>query len=402
MQVERNSRKMEKKMNVDIEFFDVEPIENLVTSLNFKMDKVIYFGYVDDMTMDKRILTRKNLEKICGIEDVKFIEISKDKLGRIVEVIEQVIKDEVDQGNQCFIDVTGGGELELVAVGMLVDRYKLLLHRFDLNTGKLQMLNDNNGRTIDILAQRRRIEINLDDVMEIHGGAIDYNEESLPESIYDDPEFEADTKRMWKVAKSEPKVWNGISAVFKNLAGYAVSECKIVTWKSKVESIAKNTVDVMTQEVFYRYFNRLNQLGFIINVKKEQGKLEFEYKNAAVKECIIDAGTLLELHTFYTMRNSGRYSDCRRSVHINWDAKVGAVDDGVENEIDVMALEGYVPVIVSCKNGRVKKNALYELETISNRFGGKYARKTLIASQGLTPGDAKRAFEMGIDVKKDM
>ncbi len=389
-------------MNVDIEFFDVEPIENLVTSLNFKMDKVIYFGYVEDMTMDKRHITEKNLKEICGISNVDFIEMSKDRLDRIVEVLENVIETEKSQGNQCFIDVTGGGELELVAIGMLSARHELPLHRFDLQTGELQTLNENGGRRIDILVEKRKIEINLDDVMEIHGGAIDYNEETLPLEIYENEEFKADTKKMWKIAKNEPKVWNGISAVFKNLNGYEVTETKVSTWKSKLESMAKNTVDVGSADVFYKYFNSLNQIGIIKNIKKEQGKFEFEYKNRAIKECIIDAGTLLELNTYYKMKDSGKYSDCRRSVHINWDAEVGAVDDGVENEIDVMALEGYVPVIVSCKNGRVKKNALYELETVANRFGGKYARKTLVSSQGLTPGDAKRAFEMGIEVTKEV
>ncbi len=389
-------------MNVDIEFFDVEPIENLITGLNFKMDKVIYFGYVDEMTVDKRHITKKNLKEICGIEDVDFIEISRDKLDGIVAVLENIIEDENRQGNQCFVDVTGGGELELVAIGMLAARYELPLHRFDLRTGELQTLNENGGRRVDVLVEKRKIAINLDDVMEIHGGAIDYNEESIPVEIYENKEFQSDTEKMWKLAKDEPRVWNGIAAVFKNLNGYEVTDIRVSAWKNKVESIAKNTVDVGSTDVFYRYFNSLHQLGIITNVKKEQGKFEFQYKNRAIKGCIIDAGTLLELHTYYKMKESGKYSDCRRSVHINWDGEVGAVDDGVENEIDVMALEGYVPVIVSCKNGRVKKNALYELETVANRFGGKYARKTLVSSQGLTPGDAKRAFEMGIEVTKEV
>ena len=93
-------------MNVDIEFFDAEPIENLVTCLNFKMDKVIYFGNAHEMTIEKRSITAKNLKHICGIEDVSFIEISKDDLERLVEVLENVIEDEKSKGNLCFADVT--------------------------------------------------------------------------------------------------------------------------------------------------------------------------------------------------------------------------------------------------------------------------------------------------------
>ena len=389
-------------MNVDIEFFDAEPIENIVTCLNFKMDKVIYFGNAHEMTIEKRSITAKNLKHICGIEDVSFIEISKDNLERLVEVLENVIEDEKSKGNHCFADVTGGGDMELVAIGMLIVRQNLPIHRFDMESGKLIMLNENGGANIEAMVPKRKIEVNLDDIMEIHGGAIDYNEESIPLEVYESKEFESDVEKMWQIVRKDPRVWNGIAAVFKNLNNYEVSLNKIATWKSKVESVSKSTGDVRKPEIFYSYFNKLVKIGIIENVKKEQGKFEFKYKNDAVKQCIIDEGTILELHTYYTMKNSGKYTDCRRSVHINWDADVGLLDDGVENEIDVMAMKGYMPVIVSCKNGRVKKNALYELETVSNRFGGKYARKILVSSQGLTAGDAKRAREMGIEVTKEM
>lgn len=389
-------------MNVDIEFFDAEPIENLVTCLNFKMDKVIYFGNAHEMTIEKRSITAKNLKHICGIEDVSFIEISKDDLERLVGVLENVIEDEKQKGNHCFADVTGGGDMELVAIGMLIVRQNLPIHRFDMESGKLIMLNENGGKNIEAMVPKRKIEVNLDDVMEIHGGAIDYNEESIPLEVYESKEFESDVEKMWQIVKEDPRVWNGIAAVFKNLNNYEVSLNKIATWKSKVESVSKSTGDVKKPEIFYSYFNKLVKIGIIENVKKEQGKFEFKYKNDAIKQCIIDEGTILELHTYYTMKNSGKYTDCRRSVHINWDADVGLLDDGVENEIDVMAMKGYMPVIVSCKNGRVKKNALYELETVANRFGGKYARKILVSSQGLTAGDAKRAREMGIEITKEM
>ena len=38
-----------------------------------------------------------------------------------------------------------------------------------------------------------------------------------------------------------------------------------------------------------------------------------------------------------------------------------------------------MPVFVSCKNGNMDPNELYKLETVAQRFGGKYARKVLIA-----------------------
>ena len=52
-------------MIVNIEFFDAEPIENVMTSLNFKIDKTIYFGYDDVMEKQKKS-TERFLKKYCG------------------------------------------------------------------------------------------------------------------------------------------------------------------------------------------------------------------------------------------------------------------------------------------------------------------------------------------------
>ena len=70
------------------------------------------------------------------------------------------------------------------------------------------------------------------------------------------------------------------------------------------------------------------------------------------------------------------------------------------NEIDVIALDGFVPVIVSCKCGnQANKDAIYELETVARRFGGKYARKMLVSVKNMTPVDKERAAEMDIDIR---
>lgn len=387
-------------MNVDIEFFDNESIENLITCLNFKMDKVVYFGYKDIMTMDKRKITRDSLRNICEIENVEFIEVCKDDLDKIVESLEIVIKKETANGNRCFFELTGGEELELVAMGILSARYELPMHRFDVVTGKLQTLNRNDEKRIDTLVESRKIKLTLEQIISMQGGAIDYNEQTFSKKDLENKVFEDMTEKMWEIASLNQKKWNCVSTVFKGFGGYEVYENKVSIWNKKLISLAQNTQGVGSYEEFMNYFNKLVQIGAILNVRKENGKLEFEYKSWQIKECIIEAGTLLELRTYYSMKNSGEYTDCKVGVNINWDGEYNPLDDGVENEVDVMALKGYTPVFVSCKNGKVTQMALYELETVANRFGGKYARKMLVASQGLTEGYKKRAREMGIEVLK--
>ena len=43
--------------------------------------------------------------------------------------------------------------------------------------------------------------------------------------------------------------------------------------------------------------------------------------------------------------------------------------------------------------------ALYELETVAERFGGKYAKKVIAAPQGLNDTHSLRAKEMGIEIR---
>ena len=100
-----------------------------------------------------------------------------------------------------------------------------------------------------------------------------------------------------------------------------------------------------------------------------------------------------------------RESDyCEAGVHIDWDGKRSERD--VLNEIDVIAIKGNVPIFISCKNGRLGKtqslHALYELDTVTSRFGGKYAKMIMIAPQGLySETDFLRAEEMGIEVRSE-
>ena len=124
----------------------------------------------------------------------------------------------------------------------------------------------------------------------------------------------------------------------------------------------------------------------------------FSYKSEKIEETLWDAGSVLELHTY--MEERVKASDCRVGVHIDWDGIVHN-DSGrdVLNEIDVMSIQNNRPTFISCKIGNVDQMALYELETVANRFGGKYAKKILSTAQEPSAAHVRRAKEMGIEVR---
>ena len=96
--------------------------------------------------------------------------------------------------------------------------------------------------------------------------------------------------------------------------------------------------------------------------------------------------------------------DCKVGVHLDWDGIIHEKPgEDVLNEIDVLSLKGIIPTFISCKSGKMDSHqslhALYELDTVAKRFGGKYAKKILATNEELRIRYVERAEEMGIDLR---
>lgn len=387
-------------MNVNIEFFDSEPLENLITCLNFKMDKVIFFGHSDTMTEDRIQDTRRALKNICGIVDVEFITVSQKSLYKVLELLEKEISAEMKGGNKCFFDLSGGEDLVLVAMGMLATQYKVPLHKFALPENELYLLTKwDKVPRIDEVVERRELKLTLDDIIGLHGGVINYRQQKDVKSNLEDRAFRESVQVMWEIANDSQKKWNGLSSVFKECTKYEDETQRVRVSVKAMRQAMKRIPDIISVKELTNYLNRLGNQGILEKVSIDEEFIKFSYSSPLIRDCLLDAGCLLELHTYYERMESGRYSDCRVGVHIDWDGEINGREIDVENEIDVMLLEGVVPVFISCKNGRVNQMALYELDAVANRFGGKYVRKELSATQEITPGYLKRAEEMGIVVE---
>lgn len=387
-------------MNTVIEFFDEDPIENLITCINYQFDKVLYFGHKDSMTQERVRITRDSLKRICNITEVEFIELSKKSLDRVVEILEREINEEKKQRNQCFFDLTGGEGLILVAMGILSTKYETPMHRYDIWSGELTVFGNKEGLRIDEAVPSKEVKLSLDDMIAMWDGVINYRQQKMAKSHLEEKEFIADFEKIWSVAGRDAKKWNTFSGIFKRFAG---DENENLTVTAPVKELDKciRQYGALTRRGAIAMLHELNDLGILEHVKTDNEKLRYKFKNAIVKECLLDAGCALELHTYYEMKNSGRYSDCRVGVHIDWDGKIGGKEQDVINEIDVLALEGYIPVFISCKNGKVNQMALYELDAVASRFGGRYVRKEMRAGQELSEAYANRAREMQIEVRYD-
>jgi hypothetical protein len=125
--------------------------------------------------------------------------------------------------------------------------------------------------------------------------------------------------------------------------------------------------------------------------------VSFTFKNKFIKKCLTVSGQVLELFIALKLRGildwerKPLYNDIRVGVVINWDDGSDEPEPAVINEIDVFAMKGAIPVFISCKNGFVDTDELYKLNTVADRFGGKYAKRVLVTSNHIDT-DGKQEY----------
>ncbi len=382
-------------MIVNIEFLSNESIENVITSLHFKIDKTIFFGFADVIERKKEI-TKNFLKKYCGVRDISFVCLPEYQLDSILETMKKVVEQEIIRKNEVFFEVTGGESLILVAFGMLAEKFQAPMHSFEIETQKLIELNRENVTPISEVVPKQNVKMDLDAFIEMQGGKINYRLHKGAKNL-EDPEFEKQIDELWKISSKYGEKWNFFADFLRRCCAPDSEGFVNVTGKQVLAAYRK-----------VNRFQSIRELGKILSECAAAGALEeflhtkdqlsFRYKDEKIKDILWDAGSILEMHTFMEERKTA--DDCMVGVHLDWDGIIynHSLKDTL-NEIDVLSLKGVIPTFISCKNGSANQMALYELKTVADKFGGKYAKKVIAAPQGLNDTHSLRAKEMNIEVR---
>ena len=384
-------------MIVSFEFLSPESIENVITCINYRVDRVVCFGRKSSIeTVGKS--ASAFLKKYCGVFSVEFIELPYNNLEGTVSTMEKVILSETQKGNKLFFDITGGEGLALMSFGILSEKYDLPMHSFDIPKNQLKEYGKNKDKLLSANAPARRVDLTLEKYIELYGGII--NKEVHKYFASDDNEEALRTvKKVFSVSLMYKEEWNGFLEFFRNnlipdeklVSSSSVNEiCRLI----KKEGSPLGSLDLLAD--ILEELERNELLAYLI---MNDDIIRFRLKDKTVLESLRSGGTILEAIVYDRQR---RVSDhCMRGVHIDWDGVIHArrgID--VLNEIDVLSISGNVPTFISCKSGKTNSGqiltALYELETVANRFGGKYAKKELVKINKCPSVNAERAKEMGI------
>lgn len=386
--------------NVNFEFLDRTPIENVITCLNYKLDKVVYFGY-QDIIDDQRVRIERFLFSYCGVKEVQFFQVCSDNLLAVEKVMSEAIEKEINIGNNIFFDLTGGEDLVLVAFGKLSERYVTPMHKFDVINNKLIELNYKDSNSINTKTEQQNINMNLDMYIELQGGVINYGmQKSLKTNL--SKSYREDVTKIWSVAKNNWEYWNLFSGFIRN---NMIPNDKLQVDVS--ERVIKNKLGLSNTKLnsigqINKIINELKNINILTCVNIGQGRYKYKYKNKMIKECLWEGGSILELHT--SIQEEQNCNDLIVGAHLEWDGKIHEqVGIDVLNEIDVLTLKGNITTFISCKTGKMGPqqtlHALYELQTVVDRFGDKYSKKILVTARALGKVYMERAVEMGIEVR---
>lgn len=381
-----------------IECFEKPPIENMISALAARPDKIIFIGEASQMSravpLYEKLLSLKY--KDCKVESRN---INRNNLKHIISVISNIIETEDD----CIFDITGGEDLVLLGVGILYERYKnkkpFKMQRFNINTGTVIDCDNDSVVTFD-----GKFELTVKELISLYGGTV------IPEkSLALDSIDAADIESLWEIVRQQPSDWNKFVPIineFEHSSGNHITSTNITLNLEYLSSKHKNFDAALL--LVSDFLKKLSKSGIINHLYFEKRQIKYTYKNALIKQAFSKAGDVLEFKCYFeaqkTQQESSPYfNDIIMKVVIDWDGIITNPADfecDTINEIDIMLMRGLIPVFVSCKNGKIGEEELYKLNTVAMRFGGKYAKKMLVATDiGNPQSNTNKAY---INRAKDM
>jgi len=377
-----------------IESYDRAALQNIAGCLAVRPDKLILVGREENIE-DKEALYQWLLTKADLDTQVVTEPIVTDSLLAVTEAFARLVK----KNSPCVFDLFGGDPLLLAAAGIV---YGQLKDSYDVS---MQQLDIEKGFLLDPAGRKTPVDISLSVELTIamNGGIV------AKQPQVDDSCKAADMEKMWQLIGRNPGLWNkkvGILNRFESRAGYKGDDPDIYINGNQFFHTIANIKDDLA--LFESLLQDLHRCG-VIRLQYRNGiQYRYRYQKPFLQNCLKKAGNALEYKTLLEAREyapGGKpfFNDCAMSAELDWDGIVHSPRSNIKdtkNEVDVIAMQGVIPVFISCKNGTIEEVELYKLHTVAHQLGGEFAKKMLIASR--FEADSQASREAFIQRAKDM
>ncbi|MBQ3058537.1 MAG: DUF1887 family protein [Clostridia bacterium] len=354
-----------------VEFLYRCPTENIASALTLRPDKIIFIGNKSDKR--ENIYTRFIKSKSPSTK-TEFIYTDTSDLYNLIDILSDIVKSDT----QITFDLTGGEDLLLTAMGVMVERFKnITIQRFNINQNRL--ISWQNGEKTE---KDTNASLSVEEQITLHGGMIIKNTaDEIILNKHTAPVIDA----LWSVFKRDKHYNTNVKLLQRALkldrdGRDLVADISIPEFKSSER-------DDRTSDWLIEFLQFLKDGQIVDSLNVTTQRIKFSFKSGTAKELLEKSGNILEMmvyKTAATLKNDNgapHYTDLMRSVIIDWDGKVGSNKTGdTKNEIDCIFMKNLVPVFISCKGGDIEEAELYKLDAVANRFGGKYAKRVLIST----------------------
>lgn len=371
---------------VYVEFFSDEALENVMCLLQYKPDRIIYLGHKHTMITKKMKSLMAFAELKSPKSIIEFREVARDNLEECIDILQEVA-DEYPDANY---ELTGGGEMLLIAFGYVKARQQA--RGEELNTLRIDPYTTTEVHLENhkLKKQHDTIRISVAENIILHGGHLTDQTGSFSTWNFTD-EFKRDIRTIWAIACQMKHKWNNYCSVIEDVFKDSPAD------ETGLFVLSRNRLG--TSEYM---FERLNEANMLRDYKVERNTVSFRFKNDQIKNIVTKTGNLLELHVYeVASRRPDIFTDQIIGAVIDWNPKredeteedkeyrhyIRANYDTI-NEIDVVLMRSTIPTFISCKSGKAGSLALHELETVTSRFGGNYAKKVLVMA---TPCDKSQS-----------
>ncbi len=386
-----------------IECFTNSHIDNLAACLCLKPDRMILIG--DARKMEEPCCRYTQILRDRGQNtEITLCDIQKRDLDEIYAVLNRLIAAQTS----CVIDLSGGDELVMMAVGAVLagldaeKRSHIQVQRclYERNV-LLDCIQD------DHLIPADHVALSVSEQLFLYGGQLFPDSEQPPEHF-----TAAQLEPLWELVCQSPKAWNRTISVLREFESRSDSQMEIDLPIFALRSLISGFE--AKEEQVRSLLQKLDQRGVIWD-NSDRNTLRYTYTSPIFRYCTQKAGNVLELKVLLegrALEHNGApfFADCRTGVGIDWDGIVYSPlqhKPETRNEIDVVLMHGVTPLFISCKNGNIGEEELYKLHTVAERFGGEQAKKMLVATdldqKSLAANRAfiQRAWDMDIFLVTD-
>lgn len=360
-------------MRTVIEFYDKDNIKNIMGILALKPEKAVYL-YDRELKDETVFLALENCFKV-HIPDiiVETYPVNINDINSMYSTAKKVIL----ENTQCFVDLTGGSELMIIA-GYKTNtlRHNKAVHT-DIISGKVFDIETN--------AEIAKIpKLSLTDFFNARGAALSGNSHSAPS-----PEDFDRILNMCQFVFRNPKTWKDLCSFIQTSMGKTLPYDLFLHNKNIFhKNIGK--IELMLE--------KFRENGFIKNLSVTKNSISFEFCDKNAKAYLISYGIWMELYVYISAVKSNAFDDVALGMMIDWNVYDKMQ---VNNEIDVVISDNSVPVFVSCKFTEANVPALNELLIAKKRIGGWFSKGVIVTfgeEKVKNTGTYQRAQSLGIEL----